>query len=128
MQEEDVVVDKCSSLTVDNQIREKQTVDWDKEEPAEAPVEVLSFPVDKNTRVEGETEHQGNDGTDGQREVNRINQQLESSSHHNIYKLSFIWTFTETLEIISRAGVTAEDESARHRQTHREGDNTSQDQ
>ena len=90
MQEEDVVVEKCSSLTVDNQITQEQTVDGEGEEPAEAPLEVLSFPV-KNTGVdETETVDEGNNGTDGQREVNRINQQLESSSHHNIYKLGFI--------------------------------------
>ena len=88
MQEEDVVVEKCSSLTVDNQITQEQTVDGEGEEPAEAPLEVLSFPV-ANTGVD-ETEDERNDGTDGQREVNRIKQQLESSSHHNIYKLGFI--------------------------------------
>ena len=90
MQEEDVVVEKCSSLTVDNQITQKQTVDGEGEEPAEAPLEVLSFPVANTGVDETETVDERNNGTDGQREVNRINQQLESCSHHNIYKLGFI--------------------------------------
>ena len=90
MQEEDVVVYSCSTLTKDGQITQEQTVDRDEEEPAQPPLEMLSFSLDKNTWIEGEAEQDGNDGTDGQWEVNRIEQQLESCSRQNVFQLGLI--------------------------------------
>ena len=134
MQEEDVVVEKCSSLTVDNQITQEQTVDGEGEEPAEAPLEVLSFPVDKKTRIEGETEHEGNDGTEGQRELDWIEQQPDGSSRQNISQLGLLWTFKETLEIIefmeivSSVGVTTEHEAGGHDRADGEGADSRQEE
>ena len=90
MQQKDVVVKNCSTLTVDNEITEEQAVDGDEEEPAQSPRKVLRFALDKNTGVEGETEEDGNDGTDGEREEERVEQQVESSSRQNVSKLSFL--------------------------------------
>ena len=137
MQEEDVVVDNCPTLTEVNQITEQQTVQWDEDEPAKSPLEVLSFPVDQNTRIEGETEHEGNDGTEGQRELDWIEQQPDGSSRQNISQLGLLWTFKETLEIIeiieiieivSSVGVTTEHEAGGHDRTDGEGADSRQEE
>ena len=88
MQKEDVVVKNF--LTVDNEITQKQAVDGDEDDPAQSPGESLSLGLDEDTGVEGEAEEDGDDGTDGEREVNRVEQQLESPSRQNVSKLSVL--------------------------------------